>query len=96
MVSEEEFVTAMFFAIVFGFCTLLLLIRNRRLKKQVRKLRVAHEAKAVEVAAPALPVAREPDPQIQEMKERIKVLERITVEREGSLAREFELLRERP
>ena len=33
--------------------------------------------------------------EVQELKERLKVLERITVEKENSLAKEIELLRDR-
>jgi len=97
MYSEDEFMTAMVFMMIFATTTVLLLLRNWWLKRQLRKSRKALTlATAPTPPAPPLPAASQVDPQIADLKERIKVLERITVEKEGSLAREFELLRDRP
>lgn len=96
MVSEDEFIVAMMCALLFGAWTLYLLIRNRSLKKRLRfeLERSLQFAKASAPApAPALPQERARDDEIIELRKRVQVLERITVEKEHSLAREIEELR---
>lgn len=104
MVPQEEFIAAMICAMFFGACTFLLVIRTWLLKRKIRKLQRVQLQQPDHAPAPPLPplappvsaMQPQPDPQIADLKERIKVLERITVEKEGTLAREFERLRERP
>ncbi|WP_114226378.1 MULTISPECIES: hypothetical protein [Sphingomonas] len=96
MVPEDEFTVAMICSLIFFASTMWLMFRNWRLKRKLRKLRLAQFAPAAPLPpAPPQVLPAQPDPQIAELKERIKVLERITVDREGSLAREIELLRDR-
>lgn len=96
MVSEEEFITAMVFAIAFAAWTAYLLLRNRSLKKKLQSEleRTLQIARAV-TAPPATPPHRGRDDDIIELRKRVQVLERITVEQENSLAREIEELRVR-
>lgn len=97
MVSEEEFVTAMVFAIAFAAWTLYLLLRNRSLKKKLRLelKRTLQMARAATSLAPSHSRDRDRDHDIIELRKRVQVLERITVEQENSLAREIEELRVR-
>ena len=96
MVSEDEFIVAMLCAIAFGLWTCYLLLRNRSLKKRLR----VEQSRSLQFArAATLPAAPSPvehrDDDIVELRKRIQVLERITVDKEHSLAREIEELRVR-
>ena len=64
------------------------------LRFQVRALRRKIEGIAVASATPAIPKTVAPeDPQINELKKRVQVLERITTDGHSSLDREIESLR---
>ena len=96
MVSEEEFVVAMLCAIAFGTWTLYLLLRTRSLKKRL-KAELQRSLQFARAAAPPAALPQQParDEDIMELRKRIQVLERITVEQEHSLSREIEELRVR-
>lgn len=100
MVSEEEFVTAMVFALLFGAWTLYLLFRTSALKRRLRLQaeRLAQTEKLAQFAqapAPSLITSAQRDDEIVELRKRVQVLERITVDQENSLSREIEELRVR-
>lgn len=96
MVSEDEFIVAMMSALLFGAWTLYLLFRNRQLKKKLGFEQAI--AKAVAAAPPAAPLPAPSairEEEFAELRKRVQVLERITVDKESSLAREIEDLRGR-
>ncbi|GAA4009362.1 hypothetical protein [Sphingomonas humi] len=92
--------TAMVFALLFGAWTIYLLIRTSALKRRLRlqSERLAQTEKLAQFTqAPtaALTAAPQRDEEIVELRKRVQVLERITVDHEHSLSREIEELRVR-
>lgn len=91
--TEDEFISMMFTIMALGTWVLWLLLSNRRLKK---KLKALQPAPAPVVAAPVMSPPHETsrrEEEIDQLRKRVQVLERIAVEKENSLAREIDSLR---
>lgn len=93
---EDQFIVTMWIAGALALWVLKLKWTNRRLRKQIATL-TAPPAEAQAAIPPTLsapPIAVR-DPELDRLRERVAVLERITVEKEHSLAREIDGLRAR-
>ena len=67
---------------------------NRKLNRQLAAQALAAAAPALPLPAAATPATRpERDAEMERLRERVAVLERITVDKENSLAREIDGLR---
>ena len=71
------------------------IIRLKWVVRRMKRERTAEEARAAIIPAQHIAHAPAADPEIARLKERLHVLERIAVEKQNSLAREIEGLRER-
>ena len=94
MVSEDEFIVAMMCALLFGAWTIYLLLRNRALKKRLEREETRSGAILSAMRQAPLPQPAARDDEVSELRKRVQVLERITVEKEHSLSREIEALRQ--
>lgn len=99
MVTEDEYMLVLVWALAFTALNIYLLLRNRYLKRRLAATTGAAptvgligkiKAKKKFVATPVL----ERDDEVAELRKRVQVLERITVDQENSLAREIEALRQ--
>lgn len=89
---EDEFF-AVVTIIALGLFVLRLLWANLALKKRLKLAERSGPVPAMAAPAPAPPTSNR---EVEELRHRVQVLERITVDKENSLAREIENLRERP
>ena len=94
MVSEDEFIVAMICALLFGAWTLYLLVRNRSLKKRLNWEMERSTAILSSMTSAPSPQSKPRDDEFSELRKRVQVLERITVDKEHSLSREIESLRQ--
>jgi hypothetical protein len=90
---EEQFILMLWISAALALWVIKLKFGNRKLRRQLAA-KTAVEPVALETAAPA-PALPPRDPEVDRLRERVAVLERITVEKEHSLAREIDGLRAR-
>ena len=88
---EEQFIVTLWVCAALALWVIKLKWTNRKLRKQM----ASGPAPDQVVVAPAPPQAVERDPEVERLRDRVAILERITVEKESSLAREIESLRYR-
>jgi len=90
-VNDDEVAMMMvLMAVMFAY-----IIRLKWVVRRMKRERIAEEARAAIIPAQQIVHAPTADPEIARLKERLHVLERIAVDKENSLAREIEGLRER-
>ena len=71
------------------------IIRLKWVVRRMKRERIVEETRAAVIPAAHIAHAPAADPEIARLKERLHVLERIAVEKENSLAREIDGLRDR-